>query len=177
MRDKLILIFLFVFVLLLYLLQEKSSEIVKLKRVELEYQIFRFADSLEGINLSFLNLPDNKNTIIFIVNPKSCVTCLIIALRSLVNKHAVLIENFEVLLIGHDLNSTLLGFIEKNGYDKYFKHIDLKVNLKLPNEVSALCLLVKGNKIIYSFPLIASYLNYLEFFYIKIERYLLKENF
>gem|GEM_PF-4048033 len=162
----------------LYLNVKLSVKLKTLKRVEEEYLLFTFADSLESHIMETSNLLGKNKLLIFIVNPRACATCVITSIEKLMKDyHSFLnLKGLKFLLLSDRVNSTLLGFLEKNGYDKSILFKLDTIKFRLPPKVDVLSLFVDEGRIIYTYALNSNSYKNLDLFYRKILRYVNDEN-
>jgi len=174
MNDRLFNIVLSVALLFMFYLNVKLFiNLRDLSKVKEEYLLFTLADSMESNALQITNLPKANKSLIFIVNPKTCNTCIIRAIDRLVKNYRSLLDynDFQILLLSDRIIPELLGFIERNGY-KSISFALATVKFSLPRKIDALCLFTDKRKVIYAYALNSVSYKNLDLFYGKISRYI-----
>lgn len=154
-----------------------SSKLNVLNEVRLRYNFIAFSDSVEGLSLDDDRFKLGREQLIFVVSSNTCATCVILAIEKLFENYSKFLSKFDVLLLMGDENSSLTGFIEGNGYDKFVEVlIDSNLVRKIIKEHrDSLCIYVdEKGRIIFASVLNLSNFRYLDLFYEKISRYVNK---
>jgi len=152
------------------------SRLKSLNEIKLRYNFIASSDSLEGLSLNEDRFKLGREYLIFAAPSNICASCVMLSIEKLFRNYIkrLSLDKFDVLLIMEEENSSLVGFIEGNGYDKFIKVL-IEPNLVkkiIRHRMDGLCIYVDGRgRIIFASILNLDNYKYLDLFYEKILRY------